>query len=377
MKANPPMTTRNSTFTIAVLPGDGIGNEILPPTVALLEKLAHHAGSFDFRFVERRDCGATYYQESGEDCSKAAFETARTADAILLGAMGLPSVRLPSGTEIAPHLRMREEFQLISGVRPVKAYPNTPRRLLDERAQNIDLVILRESTEGLFYTQGRGEVIGDSEARETLRITRPTTEKLCDEAFRIARRRKAKRGHASVTCVDKANVFRAFAFFRKIFDERAALNPDIEVRHNYVDAQALDLVRRPWDFDVLVMENMFGDILSDLGGGLVGGMGMAPCAELGVDHGLFQPAHGSAPDIAGQDKANPTATFLSAALMLDWLAQRSGNAAMADAAALLESAVEAAFAARALRPMEFGGDQGLLAATRAVNDSLDALIGNG
>jgi 3-isopropylmalate dehydrogenase len=285
--------------------------------------------------------------------------------------MGLPSVRWPSGTEIAPHLRMREEFQLISGVRPVKAFPSTPCRLADPRAAKIDLVILRESTEGLFYTQGRGEVIGDSEARETLRITRPTTEKLCDEAFRIARARKAKGGQGKVTCVDKANVFRAFAFFRKIFDERAKLNPDIAVSHNYVDAQALDLVRRPWDFDVLVMENMFGDILSDLGGGLVGGMGMAPCAELGEHHGLFQPAHGSAPDIAGQDKANPTATFLSAAMMLDWLGQRAGLAHMSEAAALLEKAVEHAFAANELRPMEFGGDQGLKAATAAVVGRLE------
>ena len=368
------MSSPNATFTIAVLPGDGIGQEIIPPTLALLEKLARHDGGFQFRFVERRDCGAGYYKESGEDCSKAAFETAQQADAILLGAIGLPSIRLPSGTEIAPHLRMREEFELIAGVRPIKAYPNTPRRLLDKRAETIDLIILRESTEGLFFTQGRGEVIGDSEARETLRITRSTTEKLCDEAFRIARRRKQKRGHASVTCVDKANVFRAFAFFRKIFDERAALNPDIEARHNYVDAQALDLVRRPWDFDVLVMENMFGDILSDLGGGLVGGMGMAPCAELGAQHGLFQPAHGSAPDIAGQDKANPTATFLSAALMLEWLSQRSGNSALAAAGAQLEQAVETAFATGTLRPMEFGGDQGLIAASAAVSDSLDQAL---
>ena len=366
----------NTTFTIAVIPGDGIGTEIIPPALMLLDRIAKHSGSFQFRFIERRDCGAAYYKESGEDCSKAAFEVARQADAILLGAIGLPSIRLPSGTEIAPHLRMREEFQLIAGVRPVKAYPNTPRRLLDPRAEKIDMIILRESTEGLFFTQGRGEVIGDSEARETLRITRPTTEKLCDEAFRIARRRKAKRGHASVTCVDKANVFRAFAFFRKIFDERAALNPDIEARHNYVDAQALDLVRRPWDFDVLVMENMFGDILSDLGGGLVGGMGMAPCAELGENHGLFQPAHGSAPDIAGQDKANPTATFLSAALMLEWLAQRAGNSALADAAVALETAVEKAFSSGQLRPMEFGGDQGLQEATRAVSDSLDRVLAN-
>ena len=368
------MSNASATFSIAVLPGDGIGVEVMAPTVGLLERLAQSIGGFRFRFIERRDCGAAYYLDSGEDCSKDAFEIARGADAILLGAMGLPTVRLPSGTEIAPHLRMREEFELISGVRPVKAFANTPRRLADPRAEKIDIVILRESTEGLFYTQGRGEVIGDSEARETLRITRPTTEKLCDEAFRIARRRKQRGGKGLVTCVDKANVFRAFAFFRKIFDERAALNPDIEARYNYVDAQALDLVRRPWDFDVLVMENMFGDILSDLGGGLVGGMGMAPCAELGEQHGLFQPAHGSAPDITGQDKANPTATFLSAAMMLDWLAIKSGNAALGEAAELLERAIETAFAERKLRPMEFGGDQGLRAASTAVADCMESLL---
>ncbi|MEQ1647518.1 MAG: isocitrate/isopropylmalate family dehydrogenase [Hyphomicrobiaceae bacterium] len=368
-------TPANTTLTIAVLPGDGIGLEILPPTTALLETLSKHFGTFRFKFEERRDCGAAYYKESGKDCSTEAFEVARKADAILLGAMGLPNVRLPSGTEIAPHLRMREEFGLYAGVRPVKAYPNTVRRLADPRADNIDLVILRESTEGLFYTQGRGEVIGDTEARETLRITRVTTEKLCDTAFQIATRRKAKRGTASVTCVDKANVFRAFAFFRKIFDERARAFPDIPARHNYVDAQALDLVRRPWDFDVLVMENMFGDILSDLGGGLVGGMGMAPCAELGDNHGLFQPAHGSAPDIAGQDKANPTATFLSAAMMLDWLCIRTGIQALGDAAILLEDSVDDAFATKSLRPMEFGGDQGLKAANAAVVNALNKRLG--
>jgi 3-isopropylmalate dehydrogenase len=289
----------------------------------------------------------------------------------MLGAMGLPSVRLPSGTEVAPHLRMREEFGLFAGVRPVKAFANTPRRLLDDRAKEIDLIVLRESTEGLFYTQGRGEVIGDSEARETLRITRKTTENLVDTAFKLARARKARGGKGRVTCVDKANVFKAFAFFRKIFDERAALNPDIKADYNYVDAQALDLVRKPWEFDVLVMENMFGDILSDLGGGLVGGMGMAPCAELGLDHGLFQPAHGSAPDIMGQDKANPTATFLSAAMMLDWLGERHEIPQLSEAAAMLDKAMERAFTEKRLRPMEFGGDQGLSAATKAVMDVLD------
>jgi len=125
-----------------------------------------------------------------------------------------------------------------------------------------------------------------------------------------------------VTCVDKSNVFRSYAFFRKIFTERAAKFPDISPTYQYIDAMALDLVRRPWEYDVLVAENMFADVLSDLGGGIIGGMGMAPTGEIGDNHALFQPAHGSAPDIAGTGKANPTAMFLSAAMMMDWLGQR-------------------------------------------------------
>ena len=367
IKEGPPFMARaNTNLRIASFPGDGIGREIIPPALVLVEMLSNRLGGFSISVEERLDCGASYYRESGRDCSAEAFEAAREADAILLGAMGLPSVRLPGGTEVAPHLRMREEFGLSAGVRPVKAFANTPRRLLDERAAKIDLVVLRESSEGLFHTQGRGEVIDDREAREVLLVTRPVTERLCDTAFAIARKRKARGGKGRVTCVDKANVFKAFAFFRKIFDERAALNPDICADHNYVDAMALDLVRKPWEFDVLVMENMFGDILSDLGGGLVGGMGIAPCAELGPLHGLFQPAHGSAPDIAGQDKANPTATFLATAMMLDWLAERHGIPQLAEAAEMLERAIERGFSEERLRPMEFGGDQGLKAATAVV-----------
>jgi 3-isopropylmalate dehydrogenase len=369
------MTAKNSKLRIVTLPGDGIGREVVPAALHVLNIVERALGGFTLDIDERRDMGALYYKESGEDISKGAFRAARGADAILMGAMGWPAVRYPDGTEISPHLKLREEFGLYAGVRPVKAFPNTPRRLLDERAAGIDLVVLRESTEGLFYTHGRGEVIGDSEARETLRITRATTEKLCDTAFRIATRRKRRnptKGH--VTCVDKANVFRAFAFFRKIFDERRANFPDIGASYNYVDAQALDLVRRPWDFDVLVMENMFGDILSDLGGGLVGGMGLAPCAELGDNHGLFQPAHGSAPDIAGQDKANPVATILSGAMMLDWLGERHSIPALNEGAEIIESAVEHAFATRTLRPMEFGGDQGLTAATEAIVKALSGTL---
>ncbi len=297
-----------------------------------------------------------------------------SADAILLGAIGLPDIRYEDGTEISPHLKWREQFQLYAGVRPVRQYPNVPRKLRDERAQNIDLVVLRESTEGLFYSAAankRGSTASHDEVRDTLRISRRTTEKLHDFAFKLARKRRALKHIASgekglVTCVDKANVFRSMAFFRKIFDERAVQYPDIEKNYRYVDAMALDLIRCPWEFDVLVTENMFGDILSDLAGGLVGGMGIASCAEIGDEQGLFQPAHGSAPDIMGQDKANPLAAILSGALMLDYLADKSANHNLTVAAQTIEGAIEKGFADHRLRPLEFGGDQG----TRSLTSEL-------
>jgi 3-isopropylmalate dehydrogenase len=174
-----------------------------------------------------------------------------------------------------------------------------------------------------------------------------------------------------VTCVDKANVFASFAFFRKVFYERAAAFPEIEADHMYVDATALNMVRQPWQFDVVVTENMFGDILSDLGAGLIGGMGMAPSADIGDDAGVFQPCHGSAPDIAGTGKANPTAMFLSAAMMLDWLALRHDQERCQRAAQRIERAVDSVFGAGTVRPIELGGDDGTSIITRAVLDAVE------
>jgi 3-isopropylmalate dehydrogenase len=167
-----------------------------------------------------------------------------------------------------------------------------------------------------------------------------------------------------VTCVDKANVFASMAFFRKVFDEVAARHPGIEARHHYVDAAALDLVRKPWEFDVMVTENMFGDILSDQAAALIGGMGMAPSADVGDHHGLFQPCHGSAPDICGQGKANPAASILSAAMMLDWMAGRTGNEALAQAGRRIHTAVDQVFLKH--KPFEYGGTAG----TRAIRDAV-------
>jgi 3-isopropylmalate dehydrogenase len=198
-----------------------------------------------------------------------------------------------------------------------------PLALASPRAGEIDFVLVRESTEGLFASRGRGEVDGDQAATETMVITRSGTERLARFSFRLAERMAERKGRrTSVTLVDKANVFRAFAFMRKVFDEVAAGSPEVEARHHSIDAMALDLVRRPWDFDLIVTENMFGDILSDLGAGLIGGMGFAPSGDIGDEHALFQPCHGTAPDIAGKGIANPAAMVLSAAMMLDWLGTR-------------------------------------------------------
>ncbi len=362
---------------VAVIRGDGIGVDVTDATLAVVDRALARVGGARLVYDDL-DAGAGYFRDHGVDIAPGAEAAADAADAIFLGAIGLPSVRHVDGTEISPHLRIRDRLGLYAGVRPVKAYPNTPRRLADPRAADIDLVILRESTEGLFYSAAvhdRSEVVGDEAVSDTLRITRATTEKLHDFAFALARKRRQRGGKNRVTCVDKANVFRSMAFFRRIFDERASRYADVETGYNYVDAQALDLVRRPWAFDVLVMENMFGDILSDLAGGLVGGMGMAACAEIGDHHGLFQPAHGSAPDIVGRDLANPLAAILSGALMLDYLAGRSGCQAYADAAACIEDAVQRGFADGAIEPAEFGGRQGTRAVTAAVIAGLDTAAG--
>jgi 3-isopropylmalate dehydrogenase len=354
-----------SKFQIAVIRGDGIGVDVIDAALAVIEAVLEKTSNSRFAYHEI-SAGAAYYREAGHDIEAGGEEAAGKADAIFLGAIGLPDIRYEDGTEISPHLRLRDIYQLYAGVRPVRAYPNAPQRLADPRAQEIDLVILRESTEGLFYSaavHGRSELLDNQEVCDVLRITRATTEKLHRFGFELARKRKQRGSSGMLTCVDKANVFKSMAFFRQIYDEIAPEFPDIQTDYNYIDAQALDLIRRPWNFDVLVTENMFGDILSDLAGGLVGGMGMAACAEIGDEIGLFQPAHGSAPDIMGQDKANPLAAILSGALMLEYLADKTDEPALQDASQLIENAVSQGFAEARIRPVEFGGDMGTVAVT--------------
>jgi 3-isopropylmalate dehydrogenase len=361
----------DNELEVAVLAGDGIGVEVMDAALTVLEALQKRVKGLQLRFRSMPG-GAGHYRETGVALPEETIRVAGEADAILFGAMGLPDVRGADGTEIVPQLDLRSHFELYAGVRPCRRLAGTPSPLSDPRANELDFVIIRESTEGLFASRGKGRVDDDQVATDTMVITRASCERLFDFAFRLAERRRNRGTPGRVTCVDKANVFASMAFFRKIFDERAAHFPELRADHFHVDAMAHELIRRPWDFDVLVMENMFGDILSDQAAALVGGLGYAPSADIGEDHALFQPAHGTAPDIAGQGLANPTAMFLSAAMMLDWLGQARGSEACLHAANVLERAVERAFSSGRLRTCEYGGTDGTVAVTKAVLSELMA-----
>lgn len=356
-----------TSYAIAVLPGDGIGPEVMAAALEVLHAVGLRIGRrFD---TVSHPAGAQHYLDGGVALPEATLDACRAADAILFGAMGLPHVRGADGTEIIPQLDIRFALDLYAGVRPVRSFAGLPGPLADPRAAHIDLVLVRESTEGLFHARGRGRIEGSGEeaaALDTMKITQRGTARICDFALRLARHRKARGLPGRVTNVDKANVFTSMAFWRQVFDERAAAFPDVPVEHAYVDAMALNLVLKPWAYDVLVTENMFGDILSDLIAALAGGMGMAPSADIGDAYALFQPAHGTAPDIAGRGLANPSAMLLSTAMMLDWLAERDGDAALADGARAIDSALASAFAGGEVRPREFGGPSGTADIVRAV-----------
>lgn len=343
------------TYRIAVMPGDGIGPEVIAEAVRALRAAEAATGGFRLEW-ETLPAGAGEYLERGNPLPEETVEQARAADAILLGAMGLPDVRWPDGTEMVPQVELRFRLDLYAGIRPIRWYPGVPAVLAQKRPEDVDFVVVRESTEGLFASLGGGVVLRDEVGVDHQVITRKGTERVCRAAFEWARRRARTRGRPpKVTCVDKANVFRSSAFFRKVFDEVAGCYPDVAAGHEYVDACAMKLVRQPEQFDVIVTENMFGDILSDLGPGLIGGLGLAPSADLGDDHAVFQPTHGTAPDIAGQGIANPLATILSAAMLLEWLGNRHDDPAPLEAGRRIHRAVEQGLAGGELLGPDLGG----------------------
>ncbi len=319
-------------YNIAVIPGDGIGPEIVETTCTILRRVAE-LDNFRLEFLSY-EAGAVAHQKYGQALSAETLAALRQADAIFKGPTGLPQIRLPDGTEAGVlGGRLRNGLDLYVNLRPIKLYPNAPTPLANRRSGEIDWVMIRENTEGLYASRGNGVVATTGQAAtDTLMMTRLGVERIVRYAFEEARRRNGKK---RVTCVDKSNVLRSFAFFRQIFKEIASNYPDIEPDYLYVDAAAQALVLEPDRFDVMVTENLFGDILSDLGGATIGGIGLCAGANIGDHYAYFEPIHGSAPNLAGTGRANPLAAILAGGLMLNYLGRRNS-------AARIEQAVEQA-----------------------------------
>ncbi|MEE1117139.1 isocitrate/isopropylmalate family dehydrogenase [Methanosphaera sp.] len=281
-------------YNIAVIPGDGIGEEVVKATTTVLDKL-----DVEFNYTHAI-AGDKCKEETGVPLPEETIQIAKESDAVLFGAAG--------ETAADVIVRLRHELNTFVNLRPVKS-------LQPEKYGNIDFMIVRENTEDLY--------IGDEEetpegAIARKKITKAASDKISEYAFQYAK----DTGRKKVTAVHKANVLKiSDGLFKKCFYEVAEKYPEIESNDFYVDATAMYLITNPLDFEVIVTSNLYGDILSDEGAGLVGGLGMIPSANIGDENGLFEPVHGSAPDIAGQGIANPVATILSACMMLDYLGE--------------------------------------------------------
>ncbi len=343
-------------FNIANLAGDGIGPEVLKEGVKVLRAAEKAVGGFELEFQDY-SAGAGCYLKTGTALSEEVFKECERADAIYMGAIGIPGVVDAHGTEVTGHVmfKIRFDLELFAGVRPIKLYPGVRSGLADKNA--IDFVILRENCEGLFASYGGGTLTGNDVATDTMVITRKGSERLFDYAFQLAQKRagRVSDGKKMVTCSAKWNVFRSFAFFKDIFDE-VADKYEGRVARDYaiIDALTLWMVQNPENFDVIATENMFGDIISDMAAGFIGGMGMAPSGDIGLKHAMFQPSHGTAPTIAGKGIANPTATVLSGRMMLDWLGDQHNSEEAKTAAALIEKAVEVTIKA-GVKTSDIGG----------------------
>lgn len=353
-----------SFYEIAVLPGDGIGPEVIDAALIVMRAATDRVG-LDLR-TPSYEMGAGLYRDTGEAISVATMEAIGEADAILLGAAGLPSIRKDDGTELAPQIDIREHYDLFASLRPVRLFEGVPRVLA---RGDVDMLVIREISEGLFA--GRHDPVGNDpdQASDRLTITRAGAERLFVVAFEQARLRKAAGTRGHVTLLDKANVLRSMSFMRRVFDEVAARYPDIGSDRIYIDAGCMLFVTDPGRFDVVVSENQFGDITSEIAAGIVGGLGLAPSADVSHTHAVFQPSHGSAPDIAGQGVANPVATILSAAMLLEWLGAKHADDRCVQAATVMRAAVEQVMASGP-RTRDLGGTAGTAEVTNAIANAL-------
>jgi 3-isopropylmalate dehydrogenase len=298
---------------ILILPGDGIGAEVTSAAVDVLKAVAK---KFDHTLeLSEGLLGGVAIHKTGTPFPKETEELCQKADATLMGAVGLPEFDAapPSQRPEAGLLGMRRVLDVFANLRPVRTWPalvdSSP--LKNHVVEGTDMIIVRELTGGLYYGQPRG--IDDNRGFNTMSYTRKEVERVTHTAFKLARNRRKK-----VCSVDKSNVLEVSQFWRKVVIDVAQQYPDIQLEHMLVDNAAMQMVLRPTQFDVMLTENTFGDILSDVGGILAGSIGMLPSASLGLKKGLYEPVHGSAPDIAGQNKANPLGAIGSVAAMLEY-----------------------------------------------------------
>ncbi|WP_073089381.1 3-isopropylmalate dehydrogenase [Thermosyntropha lipolytica] len=303
-------------YRIAVLPGDGIGVEIVPEAVKALKAIAEKFGH-EFVFTEALVGGAAY-DAVGHPLPDETLELCQNSDAVLLGAIGGPKwddLPVHLRPEVGALLPLRKELGLFANLRPCMLFPGLihASTLKEEVIEGVDILVVRELTGGLYFGEKTREKTADGgqKATDVLSYSTYEIERVVRFAYEAARKRRKK-----LCSVDKANVLESSRLWRETVTELAKEYPDVETVHMYVDNCAMQLIRNPKQFDVIVTENMFGDILTDEASMLTGSIGMLPSASIGGEVGLYEPAHGSAPDIAGQKKANPLATILSAAMML-------------------------------------------------------------
>jgi 3-isopropylmalate dehydrogenase len=363
-----PLYCENLTMKIAILPGDGIGTEIVEQAVRVLDVL-------DLPLeTETALVGGAAYEAHGHPLPDSTLKLAQAADAVLFGAVGdwkydkLERALRPEQAILG----LRKHLGLFANLRPALCYEQLTHAssLKPELVAGLDILIIRELTGDIYFGQPRGRRIavdghfpGAEEAFDTMRYSRPEIERIAHVAFRAARKRSRK-----VTSVDKANVLETFQFWKDVVSEVHAAYPDVELQHMYVDNAAMQLVKAPKAFDVVVTGNMFGDILSDEAAMLTGSIGMLPSASLDKDgKGLYEPSHGSAPDIAGKGIANPLATILSAAMMLRHSLHQPA------AADRIESAVKAVLTA-GLRTPDIWSEGTTRVGTREMGDAVVAAI---
>jgi 3-isopropylmalate dehydrogenase len=330
---------KDNKYQIAVIPGDGIGKEVMEATISVLDEL-----DVDFDYIYGI-AGDECNEEHGTPLPQETIDIVRDSDACLFGAAG--------ETAADVIVKIRQEMKMFANLRPVKSYPNTKSLF-----ENVDFMIVRENTEGLYIADQEEETEDGAIAKRV--ITREAEERIIDYAFQYAK----DNNRTKVTAVHKANVLKKTdGLFKKIFYEVGEKYPDIDTEDFYVDATAMYLVTQPQEFQVVVTTNLFGDILSDEGAGLVGGLGLIPSANIGADGALFEPVHGSAPDIAGQQKANPIAMMLSAVMMLRYLGEN-------DAADKFDAAILKVLSEGKTLTGDLGGSATTMEVAQAVKNAL-------